>query len=435
MDLTLLGVLGIVSVIVLIFLGVNLGLAMAAVGFVCFALATNFSAAFGLFRTVPFTNAVSYSLSVIPLFILMGQFAYYSGISHSLYDATDKWLSRMKGGQCVATIATAAGFAAICGSATATAATLGTLALPSMRKYNYDDGLSAACIAAGGGIGILIPPSTAFIVYAMAATQSVGRLFAAGIMPGLLLTTLYIITIQIICAINPKLAPSSGVKYSWGEKFKSLLGALPIGILFIIVIGGIFAGIFTANEAAAIGALAGLIITALKRRLTVKILIQALVDSIKVTAMIFMIFIGAYIFGYFLTVTMIPKTLAGFVAGLQVRPYIVICVIMLVYLGLGCIMDTMAMVLLTVPIFLPIVEQLGFDPVWFGVMIVIMMQQGAMTPPVGMNVYVVAGIARDIPMPKIFKGCVPFVIAVFVAALLILVFPQIALWLPNLIYE
>lgn len=364
MNATILGIVGVLVLIGMIFLGTNIGFAMAAVGFVGFALFTDIPTAFSLFRTVPFTNAASYSLSVIPLFILMGQFAHHSGISHGLFDACERFLGRTKGGLCAAAVATSAGFSAICGSAPATAATMATLALPAMRRRSYDDSLSTGCIAAGGTPGILIPPSTPFIVY-----------------------------------------------------------------------GGIFSGFFTANEAAGVGAFVAMLFMAPKKKLTFKNVYRALYESVKITAMIYIIFIGAYIFGYFLTITMIPITMANFVASLNVPPLVVMLIILAIYVVLGCIMDAMAMVLLTVPIFLPIIEMLQLDPVWFGVVIVLVMQIGMMTPPVGMNVYVLAGIARDVPMHKIFKGVVPFVIAAVIVVVIVLLVPELSLWLPNLIFN
>ncbi len=435
MNTTILGIVGVLVLIGMIFLGTNIGFAMAAVGFVGFALLTDIPTAFSLFRTVPFTNAASYSLSVIPLFVLMGQFAHHSGISHGLFDACERFLGRTKGGLCAAAVATSAGFSAICGSAPATAATMATLALPAMRRRSYDDSLSTGCIAAGGTLGILIPPSTPFIVYGISANQSIGRLFAAGIVPGILLALAFIAAIKIVCLRNPALAPASTVRYTAKEKLRSLVGALPILALFAIVIGGIFSGFFTANEAAGVGAFVAMLFMALKKKLTFKNVYRALYESVKITAMIYIIFIGAYIFGYFLTITMIPITMANFVASLNVPPIVVMLIIIAIYVVLGCIMDAMAMVLLTVPIFLPIIEMLQLDPVWFGVVIVLVMQIGMMTPPVGMNVYVLAGIARDVPMHKIFKGVVPFVIAAVIVVLIVLLVPELALWLPNLIFN
>lgn len=435
MNLTILGIVGVLVLVALIFFGVNIGMAMAAVGFVGFALCTDIPTAFGLFRTVPFTNSASYSLSVIPLFVLMGQFAYHSGISQGLFDACERLMGKMRGGLCAATVATAAGFSAICGSAPATAATMSTLALGPMRRAKYDDSLSTGCLASGGTLGILIPPSTAFVVYGITANQSIGRLFAAGILPGILLAVAFVVAIQVVCIRNPKLAPPGETNYTVREKLQGLLGAIPILLLFAVVIGGIFTGWFTANEAAGVGAMLGLVFMAIKRRLSVKSLIQALYESVKITAMIYIIFIGAYIFGYFVTITMIPTTLANFVAGLNVHPILVLLVILAIYAFLGCIMDAMAMILLTVPIFMPIIEGLGYDLVWFGVVVVLVMQIGMMTPPVGMNVYVIAGVARDVPMSKIFKGVIPFVIAALVVVLFVILVPNFSLWLPNMIYS
>jgi tripartite ATP-independent transporter DctM subunit len=434
MNLTLIGLLGVCVLVVLILLGVNIGVSMAAVGFVGFALIVDFPTAFAMFRTIPFTQSSGYALTVVPLFILMGEFAFASGLSSGLYNAADKWLSRVKGGLAVTSIVACAGFSAICGSTAATAATMGNIALPEMKKADYRASLSTGSLAAGGTLGILIPPSTAFVVYGIATEQSIGRLFAAGIIPGILLALCYIFTVMILCKRNPSLAPTSDRTFTWSEKFRSLIGVGPVCVLFLAVIGGMFAGIFTANEAATVGAVIGAGLMAVRGKLTVRSLFTCVMNSIKTTAMIFQIFICAYVFNYFLTVTMLPHALARFIAGLDVSRYVVMAIILLIFLGLGCIMDSMAMVLLTIPIFLPIVLSLGFDPIWFGVIMVMVMEQGLMTPPVGMNVYIIAGVAKDVPMTEIFKGVLPFVVALFVAVIIIIIFPQLALFLPSVFY-
>lgn len=434
MDLAIVGALGVLMLIILILHGVSIGAAMATVGVLGFALIVDMKTALTMFRTVAFSQSSSYSLTVVPLFMIMGEFAFNSGLSSGLYEAADKWFSRVKGGLAITSLTACAMFSSICGSTAATAATMGTIALPEMRKAGYKDTLAAGSLAAGGTLGILIPPSTGFVVYGIATETSIGRLFAAGIIPGIILTLCYIGTVALLCKINPSLAPSTDRIFTLKEKINSLKGVAPAAFLFIAVIGGMFVGLFTANEAAAVGALLGLLLMAVRRKLTWKSLFTCLLNSIKNTAMIFQIFICAYIFGYFLTITMLPSKLAGFITEMNVPPYAVIAIILVVFLALGCIMDSMAMVLLTIPIFFPIITALGFDPVWFGVLMVMIMEQGLMTPPVGMNVYIIAGVAKDIPMMNIFKGVTPFVIALFVAAIIVIIFPQTALWLPNLLY-
>jgi C4-dicarboxylate transporter DctM subunit len=434
MSFSLIGILGIVSLVVLLMMGLHIGVSMLLVGFVGFLICTDFKAAFGVLSTVPYSTAENYSLCVIPLFVLMGQLAFYSGLSQDLYSTTYKWLGRLPGGLGVATVGACAGFAAICGSSSATAATMGTVALPEMKKYGYDGALSTGCLAAGGTLGILIPPSVGFILYGVIAEQSIGQLFAAGIIPGLLMAALFSLTIIIMSTRNPKLGPK-GVKVSFREKLISLKDIVSIALLFLLVIGGMFLGWFTANEGAAIGAALALLFMILRRRFTFKSLVLALIDTAKTTAMIFMIMIGAYVFGYFLAVTQIPMLLANVVSGLNVSRYVVLVLILIVYIILGCLMDALAMVMLTVPIFMPVISNLGFDLIWFGVIMVMVMEQGAITPPVGMNSYVISGVAKDIPLATVFRGIIPFWFCMMITIVIITLFPDIALFLPKLLYE
>jgi tripartite ATP-independent transporter DctM subunit len=433
MDFFAVGLLGIAVMVGLILLGVNIGMSMFLVGFIGYAYCVDFKAAFSLFKTVPFSQAASFSLSVIPLFVLMGQFAFRSGITEGLFDAAAKWLNRLPGSLAVATVAAAAGFSAICGSTIATTATMTTVALPQMRKYGYDDGLSAGCIVAGGTLGVLIPPSTVFIVYGLVAEQSIGRLFASGIVPGLILALFYALTVVLCCKLRPGSAPKSE-SCTWRERLISVKGIGPVVVLFAAVIGGMFAGVFTANEAAAIGAVIGLAFMVLSRKLSPLSFKQSLTDSASTTAMIFQVLLGAYMFNYFLSVTRLPTMLAEFVGGLPINRYFIVLFIMFIFLMLGCIMDSLPIVLLTVPIFLPIIKALGFDPIWYGVLMVLASDQGLMTPPVGMNVYIVAGMAKDIPMQKVFSGTLPFVGAIFACIVLVVFFPQLALWLPDMLF-
>ncbi|NLO97762.1 MAG: TRAP transporter large permease [Peptococcaceae bacterium] len=427
-------IIGIIVLVILLFLGMNIGITMMAVGFFGALYIRGFDSALGLLKTIPFAQASSYSLAVIPLFILMGQFAFHSGLSSDLFDAADKWLSRLKGGLAMATIAACAGFSAICGSTAATAATMGVVALPEMRKYGYSNRLATGSIAAGGTLGILIPPSTGFIIYGIIAEQSIGRLFAAGIFPGIVLTICYIISVAVLVRVNPNIAPGTK-KYPFKEMLYSLKGVIGIAILFIAVIGGMFANIFTANEAAGVGATLTLIMMILKRQFTWAKFIDCLRSTVKTAGMIFLILIGAYVFGAFLALTQLPMTLANFVTGLDVNPYVVLAVILVLYAILGCIMDSLAMVMLTVPIFLPIITALGFDPIWYGVLMIMVMEMGLITPPVGMNVYIVAGVAKDVPLVEIFKGVAPMVLGMFIAVIIVAAFPQISLWLPNLLFK
>ncbi len=433
MDPLLIGIIGIIALLVLLLIGMNIGISMAIVGFVGFTICTNLPAAIGMLKTVPFNTAANFGLSVIPLFVLMGQFAFYSGLSEDLFATCYKWLGRLPGGLACSTIAACAGFAAICGSSTATTATLGVVCLPEMRKYGYKDELSCGCIASGGTLGILIPPSVGFILYGIMAEQSVGSMFAAGILPGIMLAIFYIIAIVIWVKKNPALGPKGPV-VSFVDKMKSLKGIIGIIILFIIVLGGIFSGVFTANEGAAIGAFGSFIYMMIKRKATVHSILKALGDTIRTSAMIFLIMIGAFVFGYFLTVSGLPASIATAAMSADVPGWVIIFIILLVYAILGCFVDSLPLITLLVPIFLPIVINLGFDPIWFGVLMVMVMQLGLITPPVGMCVYVMGGIAKDVKLATIFKGVIPFIVALVIASIIVAVIPQLSLFLPHVMY-
>ncbi|PKM85556.1 MAG: C4-dicarboxylate ABC transporter permease [Firmicutes bacterium HGW-Firmicutes-11] len=433
MDPTVLSIIGIIVFLFLLFIGMQIGIAMALVGFVGYWLFTNFGAAFGALKSTPFTTSANFSLSVIPLFVLMGQIAFYSGISSDLYNACYKWLGRVRGGLGISTLAACALFSAICGSATATVATLGTVCLPEMQKYKYKDSLSCGLISSGGTMGILIPPSVGFIIYGTIAEQSIGALFAAGIVPGLLLMVLFMITVVIITKKDPSAGPK-GESFPLREMLISLKGVIAFIILFLLVLGGIFGGWFTPSEGGAIGAFGSLVFMVIRRKATLANLKAALSDSIKTTAMIFMIMIGAYIFGYFLTISRMPMALARIAVDADVSPYIILIFVLLVYTVLGCFIDAIPLTIILVPIFLPIILGLGFNPIWFGVIIILAMQIGLLTPPVGMCCYVMSGVAKDIPLQTIFRGVLPFIATIVVAAVFIIIFPQIALWLPGLFY-
>jgi len=423
-------VIGVVVLLLLLVMGMNIGLCMMAVGFFGYWKVRSFGAALALLKNIPMTQAQTYSFTVIPLFVLMGNLCFYSGMSGDLYDCAHKLLGGMRGGLACATVAACACFSAICGSTAATAATMGVVALPEMREHGYDDSLSCGSIAAGGTLGILIPPSTGFIIYGIVSGTSIGALFAAGILPGIVLALCYIAAIMIVVRIHPDRAPGK-LKFSLKEKLISLKGAVAMVVLFLIVIGGIFLGWFAANEAAAIGATLSLIYLIARRRFTWKIFISCLRDTVKTSGMIFMILIGAYVFGAFLTVTRLPTALADFVNSLHVSRYLILFVIILIYAVMGCLMDSLAMVMLTVPIFLPIMQDLGFNEIWYGVLMIMVMEMGLITPPVGMNVYIVAGVAKDVPLQKIFKGVAPMVVGMFVAVFILCAVPELGLVLPR----
>ena len=427
-----LSLIAIGALLILLIMGMNIGICMMAVGFVGYVYLRNFQSALMLFMRIPFTQASTYSFIVIPLFVLMGNLCYYSGMSGDLFNMFHKLLGGLRGGLAMATVGACACFSAICGSTAATAATMGVVALPEMRKRNYADGLACGSIAAGGTLGILIPPSTGFIIYGIVAGESIGGLFAAGIIPGVILALCYIASIAIVVKARPDCAPGKE-KFTAKEKLISLRGGIAMVALFAIVIGGIFAGWFTANQAAAVGALLSLIYLIARRRFTWRILASCLLDTVKTSGMIFLILIGAYVFGAFLTATNLPGVLAEFIIGLNVSKYIILAVIILLYAIMGCFMDSLAMVMLTVPIFLPIMTELGFDPIWYGVLMIMVMEMGLITPPVGMNVYIVSGVAKDVPLQTIFAGVAPMVGGMFVAVIIVCAFPNVALFLPRLL--
>ena len=428
-----LAIIGIIVLLILLFLGMDIGMAMLLVGGVGYLLCTNLSATIGMLRQVPVTTAANYSFCVIPLFIIMGNFAFASGMSDGLYDAADKWLNRLPGGLACASIAACAVFGAICGSTAATAATMGIVAVPAMRKYGYSPKLATGSVSVGGTLGIMIPPSTPMIVYGIMAEESIGQLFAAGVIPGIVLAILCIITIVIWVKIDPSLAPSTDRKVTWKERLVSLKGLVWVVVLFGIVLGGTFSGFFTVNESAAIGALASLIIMAIRRRLTWKSFLSVMKDSVKTTAMVYIILIGAEVLSKFLAVSQLPMTLANYIEGLNVSKYLILLGIVLIYAVMGCFMDALPMITLTVPIFYPIVTGLGFSGIWFGVLCILVMELGLITPPVGMNCYVLSGIIKDVPLGQIFKGSIPFIPAILIAILLVVIFPELATWLPSML--
>ncbi|HNU84759.1 MAG: TRAP transporter large permease [Pseudomonadota bacterium] len=427
------GIYGFLALVALMFLKVPVGFVMALVGLVGFSFLVSWDAALHLMAQ-DFTSVFgSYNLTVIPLFVLMGQLAHHSGMSGRLFHAAYRFFGSLPGGLAVATIGACAGFSAICGSTSATAATMAAVALPEMKKYNYDPSLATGVVAAGGSLGILIPPSTIFIVYGVMTEQSVGKLFLAGVMPGILMTILFIATVFIWTWNRPELA-MPGARFSLREKIASLTGVVETLILFVAVMGGLFSGVFTPTEAAAVGAFGTLLIAVAGRHLSWNGFVQSLVETTRVTCMILVIVAGATVFGHFLAVTRIPFDVGTWVMGLQIHPWAVMSLILLVYLLLGCLMDSLAMIMLTIPIFFPVITSLGFDPIWFGVIIVLVTGMGVITPPVGINVYVVAGVARDVPLHTIFRGAVKLLAAQIVTAALLVLFPQIALWLPQLMH-
>ena len=424
------GLIGIGVLILIFLLGMPVGFAMAFVGFVGFCYLTTPGAGLSLLARDVFCNFSAYSLTVIPMFVFMGSIAYASGMSRRLYNAGYTMFGQMRGGLAIATIAACAGFAAMCGSTNATAAAMGRVSLPEMKRYNYDDSLATGSVAAAGSLGILIPPSTIFIIYGLMTEQSIGKLFIAGVFPGLLLASLFMAVVVLLCLRNPSLAPA-GAPTSWKEKLAGLTGVIEMLVLFGLVIGGLFMGWFSPTQAGAAGAAGALLIGLTRRQLSWQGFLFAIKDALRITCMVMVIVTGAIIFGHFLAVAKLPLVLSDWVGGLPLPPAAIMGFIVLMYLLGGCFMDALALITLTIPIIYPLVLIMGFDPIWFGVIIVLVTEMGVITPPVGVNVYVIKGIAEDVPLETIFKGIFPFLAALIVAVAILMAFPQIATFLPS----
>lgn len=425
------GLFGIALLVFLFLLRVPVAFAMAMVGFVGFSYLSSLNAGLKLLARDFFEQFASFPLSAIPMFILMGSFAYASGIGKRLYEAAYTILGGLRGGLTMATVVASGFFAAICGSTAATAATIGKIALPEMKRYKYDDTLATGCLASAGTLGILIPPSTIFLVYGIMTEQSIGKLFVAGIVPGMILAFLFMGVVAILCWRNPACAPAGG-RTGLKAKAKAFLGILEALILFSLVIGGLFFGWFTPTQAGGIGAAGAFTIGLVRRELSWRAFIDSTRDGLRTSCMILCVIAGATVFGHFMAVSTIPFILADWVGALPLPPMAIVGVIVLIYLVGGCFMDAMALVVLTVPVFHPVIVRLGLDPIWFGVIIVLVSEMGVITPPVGVNVYVIKGIAPEIPLETIFKGIFPFLIAIFVNTGLMMAFPKIALFLPSL---
>ena len=426
------GIIGIVLLVVLFLLRMPVAFAMALVGFVGFAYLCTPEAALSLLGRDIFDMFSSYPLSVIPMFILMGTFAFASGISQRLYKTAYAWIGHRRGGLTVATVFACAGFGAICGSSTATAATMGKIALPEMKKYNYDDTLATGTVAAAGTLGILIPPSTVLIVYGILTEESIGKLFVAGILPGILMSIFFAATVALLCWRNPAIGPP-GAPSTWKEKLQATTGIIEAAILFVLAIGGLFGGLFSPTQAGAIGAGGALLIGLARRQLSWRSFFEAGKEGLQTACMVIFIITGAVVFGHFMAVTRIPFLLAEWLGELPIHPMAVMAVIIFIYFIGGFFMDAMGLIVVTIPIFFPVVMKLGFDPIWFGVIIVLVGEMGVITPPVGVNVFVIKGIAPDVPLERIFKGIFPFLAALIIVTAILMFFPQIATFLPSLV--
>lgn len=431
-DPILVGILGSSLVIILLLLGMPIAFLMMFVGFLGIWTLTSLEAALPVVAKTVYETAANYPYTIIPLFILMGGFAGSAGITRELYETFDKWFRRLPGGLGVATIAACAGFAAVSGSSVAGAAAMGNIALPEMKRYNYQPKLATGVVAAGGTLAFLIPPSLGFVVYGMLTEQSIGKLLVSGIFPGLILCLAYILVVVGQVKWNPKLAPVTPGKVTFGEKLKALRGIWETLLVFFIVMGGIYLGYINPTEAGAIGATALLVIVLLKRRLSWSGLFASLLEMARISIMVLFLVAGATVFSYFLALSTIPTVVSGWIAGLAVSKYVILVIIIVIYFMLGCFLDAVSMMVLTLPVIYPVIVALNFNPIWFGVVAVLMMEAGLITPPVGLNVYTLAGIAKDVPMIEIFKGATPFLISIIIVAIILTIFPKIVLFLPNL---
>ena len=430
MSPTLVGILGLAGLFVLIFLRVPIGIALAIAGALGYWALSGLDPTLALLGSVPFEIAYNYDLSIIALFVLMGNLAMVSGMSRDLYDMARSLVGHWPGGLASATVVGCAGFAAVSGSSLASAVTMGRVALPEMRRHDYHPRLATGCVAAGGTLGILIPPSTGFIIYALLTEESIGQLFLAGVLPGILLTLLFMATIAILTRLNPAIGPKAE-RLSWRERLRSVGRSFSlIGIVFA-VLGGIYFGVFTPVEAAAIGAFLTLALTVARGRLNPETLKFCVLETVKTFAFVYLIVIGAFLFNPFLAVTQIPANLAAAMPGLDLSPLAILIVIVIGYIILGTFLEGLAMMVLTLPIVFPLIRDMGYDPIWFGALLVVILEMSLISPPLGLNVFVVKGIAEGVPMGEIFRGIIPFWGAMLICAALLIAFPDIALILPE----
>jgi len=437
MNPTLVGVVGVCVMLAMFMTRMPVAYVMTLVGFAGFAVLGTLKGGMNLLSHSLYDTFSSYSLSTIPLYILMGQLAFHSGINRRLYRTAYHFLGSVRGGLAMATVSACTAFGAVCGSSPATAATMATVSIPEMKRYGYSNALAAGSVAAGGGLGMIMPPSVVLLVYGVLTEQSIGKLFMSGIFPALMLTVLFILTVAIQCRLHPEQGPK-GEAFTWAQKMRSLVGLSDTAIVFGLVIGGMFFGVFTPTESAAVGVLLILLLSIVKRQITWGSFLDSLYETLRTSCMVLFLVAGAMVFGTFLAVTRIPFDVAGWVAGFDMPPVVIMSVIIAIYFVGGCFMDSLALIMLTIPVFFPVAMHLGYDPIWFGVIIVLVTELGVITPPVGINVYVVYGMAQklapSILLEDVFKGILPFIAAVLVGIALLFLFPQIALFLPGLMY-
>jgi len=421
---------GFVVLFLLMLLRVPVGMAMGLVGVTGYGYLVGAGPALKLVGQTSMRTVTDYTFGVIPMFILMGAFVSNSGVSRELFGAANKLVGHLRGGLGIATVVACGGFAAICGSSVATAATFANIAYPEMRRFGYPQTFSTGVIAAGGTLGAMLPPSTVLAVYGIITQQDIGKLFAAGILPGLLAMVMYVLTVALIGAVKPGFLPR-GAPTLWKERIKGMRDVWAPLVLFAFVIGGLYGGLFTPTEAGGVGAGGAFVLGVIRRRLDRALIRKSLLEATRTSAAVFTVLIGAILFGYFLTITQVPQKVTGFLTGLGLGSYGVLVLIMLMYLVLGCLMEAMAMIILTVPIIFPVISHLGFDPIWFGVIIVMTVELGLIHPPVGMNVFVIKTVVKEVSFTTIFLGVIPFVITDLVRLAILIAFPVIALWLPG----
>ncbi len=433
MSLTMIGITGIFTLLFILFVfGIPVGFAMGIVGFCGFSYIISPDAGFNMLASVTWDTFSKYGLTVIPLFIFMGQIAFYSGVNEKLYSAAYKWVGHVRGGIAMATVLACAAFAAICGSNAATAATMTTVALPQMNRYRYEPMLSTGAIACGSTLGVVIPPSVVLIIIGLSTEQSIAKLFYGGLGAGILLALLLALTVYVLCWFYPEWGPV-GEKSGFKEKFRSLAGAVEMLILFMVVMLGLYFGIFTPTEAGAIGSFFAVVIGVVQKNLSWTDFYNSIFDTLKISCMVIVIITGAMIFGRFLAITRIPFNIASWVVSLPFSKISIMAIIFLIYIIGGAVMDALALLLITIPIFFPVAMKLGYDPIWFGVTITIVTTLGAVTPPVGATTYVVGGMAKDVPLERVFRGVAYFLPAYILCIIIMMVFPDVVLFLPGLL--
>jgi tripartite ATP-independent transporter DctM subunit len=428
----IIGIIGLLFLFVLIFAGMPLVFTMALVSLVGLSCIMGLDKALNHFGSNPWVTASTYTFSVIPLFILMGNIASASGIVREAYNAAHAVVGRLPGGLAISTIGACAIFAACTGSSTASAATMVRAVMPEMKRYKYDDGLAMGTIAAGGTLGMLIPPSFPMVIYGLLTETSIGKLLISGVLPGILLSILFMVTILIICLVRPSMGPRSGQVSSWREALASFKDLWKVVLLVGIVLVGIWGGVFTPTEAGALGAFTALVIGLISGgRDFRKQLGPSLKDTVKTTAMIFAVMIGAMLLSLFLAASRLPEALVNFIGALSLSPLLILIITMLIYIFLGCVMDMGAIMFITLPVVFPIIVAIGIDPIWFGLLFIINGEMACITPPIGINVLVISGMTKDVPMYTIFRGAAPFFVAMVICLVLVIAFPQIALFLPS----